>query len=103
MCIPITICIARRPTLTTMTHPIPHLVTEIPGPLSRQLHAQRARAVAGGFGVTLPVFIARATASTLEDVDGNVLIDLASGIAVTSVGAANPRVRERVADQLTRF
>lgn len=86
-----------------MTSPAPHLVTEIPGPRSRALHAQRTRAVAQGFGTTLPVFVARATDSTLEDVDGNTLIDLASGIAVTSVGAANPRVRERVAAQLEHF
>jgi 4-aminobutyrate aminotransferase/(S)-3-amino-2-methylpropionate transaminase len=82
---------------------VPHLLTEIPGPRSRALHAQRDAAVASGFGVTLPVFIASAGTSTLEDVDGNTLIDLASGIAVTSVGAANPRVRQNVAEQLDLF
>ncbi|WP_199484997.1 aminotransferase class III-fold pyridoxal phosphate-dependent enzyme [Microbacterium sp. TS-1] len=82
---------------------VPHLVTEIPGPRSRRLHDERGQAVSAGFGVTLPVFIAEATDSTLIDVDGNELIDLASGIAVTSVGAANPRVRERVAAQVERF
>ncbi|MCK2036010.1 aminotransferase class III-fold pyridoxal phosphate-dependent enzyme [Microbacterium sp. SSW1-49] len=82
---------------------VPHLLTEIPGPRSRALHAQRGAAVASGFGVTLPVFIAGAGDSTLEDVDGNTLIDLASGIAVTSVGAANPRVRRNVTAQLDRF
>ncbi|MDR6168300.1 4-aminobutyrate aminotransferase/(S)-3-amino-2-methylpropionate transaminase [Microbacterium paludicola] len=82
---------------------VPHLVTEIPGPRSRRLHDERGQAVSAGFGVTLPVFIADATESTLIDVDGNELIDLASGIAVTSVGAANPRVRERVAAQVERF
>ncbi|KTS66857.1 4-aminobutyrate aminotransferase [Microbacterium testaceum] len=81
---------------------VPRLVTEIPGPRSRRLHDERTSAVPGGFGVTLPVFVARATASTLEDVDGNELIDLASGIAVTSVGAANPRVAERVSAQVSR-
>ncbi|QEA28815.1 aminotransferase class III-fold pyridoxal phosphate-dependent enzyme [Microbacterium sp. CBA3102] len=82
---------------------VPHLRTEIPGPRSRELHAQREAAVASGFGITLPVFIERAGTSTLEDVDGNTLIDLASGIAVTSVGAANPVVRAEVAAQLDRF
>lgn len=82
---------------------VPHLLTEIPGPRSRELHAQRDAAVASGFGVTLPVFIASAGTSTLQDVDGNTLIDLASGIAVTSVGAANPRVRQNVAAQLDLF
>ena len=93
---------ALRPSVDLMTS-VPHLLTEIPGPRSRELHAQRDAAVASGFGVTLPVFIASAGTSTLQDVDGNTLIDLASGIAVTSVGAANPRVRQNVAAQLDLF
>ncbi|WP_194409298.1 4-aminobutyrate--2-oxoglutarate transaminase [Microbacterium cremeum] len=86
-----------------MTVDLPRLVTEIPGPRSRALHAQRSAAVPQGFGITLPIFVERATDSALEDVDGNLLIDFASGIAVTSVGASNPRVRRRVAAQLDRF
>ncbi|GAA1860882.1 aminotransferase class III-fold pyridoxal phosphate-dependent enzyme [Microbacterium koreense] len=82
---------------------LPHVITEIPGPESQRLHAQRLDAVPQGFGVALPVFIDHATESALVDVDGNRLIDFASGIAVTSVGAANPRVRDRVAAQLDRF
>ena len=50
-----------------------------------------------------PVFVERADGGILADVDGNRLIDFASGIAVTSIGASHPRVRERVAAQLERF
>ncbi len=35
--------------------------------------------------------------------DGNQLIDMGSGIAVTSVGAAAPAVVERIAEQATKF
>ncbi|ASN53144.1 aminotransferase class III-fold pyridoxal phosphate-dependent enzyme [Sinomonas sp. R1AF57] len=80
-----------------------HLATELPGPRSRELEAERRRHVTDGFGVTLPVFIDRAEGSLLVDVDGNRIIDFAAGIAVTSVGAANPRVAERAAAQLSRF
>lgn len=80
-----------------------HLATAVPGPRSQQLHAERRAQVSDGFGVALPVFVARADGGILEDVDGNRFVDLASGIAVTSVGAANQRVRERVAAQLERF
>ncbi|MGW9403313.1 aminotransferase class III-fold pyridoxal phosphate-dependent enzyme [Arthrobacter sp. NPDC055585] len=80
-----------------------HLETTVPGPRSRQLHAQRQDQVSSGFGTALPVFIERADGGILQDVDGNRLIDFASGIAVTSVGAANARVRERVAAQLEKF
>lgn len=80
-----------------------HLATAIPGPTSQQLHAQRQAQVTDGFGTVLPVFVDRADGGIIQDVDGNRLIDFASGIAVTSLGASNPRVRERVAAQLERF
>ncbi|MGO1879334.1 MAG: aminotransferase class III-fold pyridoxal phosphate-dependent enzyme [Microbacterium gubbeenense] len=90
--------------LTEATHlDAPVIVTEIPGPRSAAHHAERTRAITDGFGVALPVFIDHADGAVLVDVDGNRFIDLASGIAVTSVGAAHPRVAERVAAQAARF
>ena len=86
--------------------PIPQerrLVTEVPGPRSRALMERRAAAVARGVGTTLPVFVERAGGGVLVDVDGNSLIDLGSGIAVTSVGNAAPRVVTRVQEQVARF
>lgn len=80
-----------------------HLATAVPGPRSQQLHAERQAQVTDGFGTALPVFIDRADGGILQDVDGNRLIDFASGIAVTSLGASNPRVRQRVTAQLDRF
>ncbi len=80
-----------------------HLATAIPGPASTALHREREAHVTSGFGVALPVFINRAGGGILEDVDGNRIIDLAAGIAVTSVGASNPHVQTRVAAQMGRF
>src|SRR5437868_4597241 len=71
------------------------LLTELPGPRSRELEAERRQHVTDAFGITLPVFIERAMHSVLVDVDGNHLIDFASGIGVTGVGAANPLVAKR--------
>ena len=79
------------------------LATAIPGPRSIALHAEREKQVTSGFGVTMPVFVERAEGAILEDVDGNRIIDFASGIAVTSVGASNPRVQAHVAAQLEKF
>ncbi|MBO9523445.1 MAG: 4-aminobutyrate--2-oxoglutarate transaminase [Nocardioidaceae bacterium] len=79
------------------------LRTEIPGPRSVALQAERTQHLAAGLGVTLPVFVDRADGGVILDVDGNQLIDLASGIAVTSVGAAHPEVSRRVAEQVERF
>src|SRR5947209_4499729 len=80
-----------------------HLVTEIPGPVSRQLLARRERAVARGVSHVLPVFVTDAGGGVIVDADGNSLIDFGSGIAVVSVGNAAPRVSARVAEQVARF
>jgi 4-aminobutyrate aminotransferase/(S)-3-amino-2-methylpropionate transaminase len=79
------------------------LVTEIPGPRSRELMSRRSAAVAAGVGTTVPVFVERAGGGVVVDVDGNSLIDLGSGIAVVSVGNAAPRVVEAVQDQVAAF
>lgn len=79
------------------------LRTEIPGPRSRALQQQRVQALPVGLGTTLPLFVAQAGGGVIVDVDGNHLIDLASGIAVTSVGASAPEVVSQVQQQAARF
>jgi 4-aminobutyrate aminotransferase/(S)-3-amino-2-methylpropionate transaminase len=79
------------------------LVTEIPGPASRELLARRERAVARGVSHVLPVFVTAAGGGVLVDADGNSLIDFGSGIAVTSVGNSAPEVARRVAEQVAQF
>ncbi len=79
------------------------LVTEIPGPASRELLTRRERSVARGVSHVLPVFITAAGGGVLVDVDGNSLIDFGSGIAVTGVGNSAPEVVERVTEQVRRF
>ena len=79
------------------------IVTEIPGPRSRELDARRTAAVSAGIGITLPVYIQAAGGGVLVDIDGNSLIDLGSGIAVTTVGNAATRVAEATAAQAQAF
>ena len=79
------------------------VVTAIPGPRSQELHARRGAAVASGVGSVLPVYVAAAGGGVVVDVDGNSLIDLASGIAVTSVGNSAPKVVQAVQDQVAAF
>jgi 4-aminobutyrate aminotransferase/(S)-3-amino-2-methylpropionate transaminase len=80
-----------------------HLVTEIPGPKSTALHARRTSAVAAGVSSSLPVYVQQAGGGILVDVDGNSLIDFGSGIAVTTVGNAAPRVVANVRRQVAEF
>ncbi|MFI6750497.1 4-aminobutyrate--2-oxoglutarate transaminase [Actinomadura luteofluorescens] len=79
------------------------VVTEIPGPRSRALHERRLAAVPPGVGSVLPVYVKDADGGVVVDADGNSLIDFGSGIAVTNVGNANPRVAARVKAQADRF
>src|SRR3984885_6839776 len=80
-----------------------NLVTEIPGPASRDLMARRERAVARGVSTMLPIFVTDAGGGVIVDADGNSLIDFGAGIAVVSVGNAAPRVAANVAEQVHRF
>ncbi|GFG76215.1 4-aminobutyrate--2-oxoglutarate transaminase [Mycobacterium botniense] len=80
-----------------------YLATEIPGPVSRELSKRRAVAVAHGVASAMPVYAARAGGGIVEDVDGNRLIDLGSGIAVTTIGNAAPRVVDAVCAQVAEF
>ena len=68
------------------------LVTAIPGPRSQELLARKASAVASGVAHTVPIAAVAAGGGVVVDADGNSLIDLGSGIAVTSVGNAHPAV-----------
>jgi 4-aminobutyrate aminotransferase/(S)-3-amino-2-methylpropionate transaminase len=77
--------------------------TAIPGPRSAELLARRNSAVAGGVSIALPIFVAAAGGAIIEDVDGNRLIDLGSGIAVVNVGNAHPAVAAAVAHQAAAF
>jgi 4-aminobutyrate aminotransferase/(S)-3-amino-2-methylpropionate transaminase len=79
------------------------LVTAIPGPKSIALAERKRQAVASGVGHSIPVFAAAAGGGVLVDVDGNSLIDLGSGIAVTGVGNSAPAVDEAVRAQLDQF
>jgi len=74
-----------------------------PGPKSQELTARRQKSVAAGVASTLPVYAADVDGGIIVDVDGNQLIDLGSGIAVTTVGASNQAVAKAVAEQAARF
>src|SRR3984957_5017983 len=80
-----------------------HLVTEIPGPASRELMERAQRGVARGLSHVLPVFVTAAGGGIVVDADGNSLIDFGSGIAVTSVGNSAELVVSRVIEQVTAF
>ena len=79
------------------------LVTALPGPQSQRVLARKAAAVAAGVAHTVPIAAVAAGGGVVVDADGNSLIDLGSGIAVTTVGNAHPKVAAAVAAQAEAF
>lgn len=79
------------------------IVTELPGPRSRELAQRRATALPAGLTSAAEIYVAAAGGAVVRDVDGNSFIDLSSGIAVTTVGNAAPAVVDRAAAQLRQF
>ena len=79
------------------------LVTAVPGPGSAALAERRSRAVSAGVASSVPVYAVDADAGIVLDVDGNALVDLGSGIAVTTVGASAPEVTAAVAEAAAHF
>lgn len=79
------------------------LETAIPGPRSQELLSRKADAVAAGVGHTVPIAAVAAGGGVVVDADGNSLIDLGSGIAVTTVGVAHPKVVEAIAAQAAQL
>jgi 4-aminobutyrate aminotransferase len=77
----------------------PRLRTELPGPKARQILERDARTTSPSLPRAYPFVPARGAGSVVEDVDGNVFLDVNAGIAVTSTGHCHPRVVEAIQRQ----
>jgi 4-aminobutyrate aminotransferase len=77
----------------------PKLVTEIPGPNARARVERDRRVTSPSLPRAYEFVPKRGAGSVLEDVDGNLFLDLNAGIAVTSTGHAHPKVVEAVQRQ----
>ncbi len=79
------------------------LRTAIPGPRSQELMQRRVQAVPRGVFHSTPVFAARAQGAVVEDVDGNVFLDLAGGIGCVNTGHRAEPVLAAIRDQIDRY
>ncbi|MCX7018275.1 MAG: aspartate aminotransferase family protein [bacterium] len=77
----------------------PHMVTESPGPKSREIHARCTKYFKGlSEQVKLfPVVFESGEGCILRDADGNEYIDFSSGIYVATLGHCHPKISEAVA------
>jgi 4-aminobutyrate aminotransferase len=75
----------------------------LPGPKARSLIERDAKVVSPSYTRGYPLVIDRAFGSTVVDVDGNVFLDCAAGIAVNSTGHCHPEVVKAITEQAQRF
>jgi 4-aminobutyrate aminotransferase len=84
---------------TLRVRPVPDIVTELPGPRAR-VHIEFDHAwTSPSLPRAYPIVPVRGEGCAVEDMDGNVFLDFAAGIAVNSTGHAHPRVVAAIAKQ----
>jgi 4-aminobutyrate aminotransferase len=81
----------------------PDIKTALPGPRAKAIIDKDAKFVSPSYTRDYPLVIARGEGAIVEDVDGNVFVDCAAGIAVNSTGVSHPEVVKAIADQAAKF
>lgn len=81
----------------------PSINTDLPGPRAKALIERDARVVSPSYTRGYPLVIERGFGSMVEDVDGNVFLDCAAGIAVNSTGHSHPDVVRAIQEQIGKF
>jgi len=81
----------------------PQLNTPLPGPKAKAIIARDAHVVSPSYTRGYPLVIERGYGAMVEDVDGNVFLDCAAGIAVTATGHSHPDVVNAITEQAQRF
>jgi 4-aminobutyrate aminotransferase len=78
---------------------LPLLRTPLPGPNAKDVIARDAQFVSPSYTRGYPLVAKRGRGAMIEDVDGNLFLDFAAGIAVVSTGHCHPRVVEAIQKQ----
>ncbi|HEX6655985.1 MAG TPA: aminotransferase class III-fold pyridoxal phosphate-dependent enzyme [Candidatus Limnocylindria bacterium] len=81
----------------------PHLLTELPGPRARAIIARDEAVASPSLTRAYPLVAESGSGYTVTDVDGNVFLDFAAGIAVASTGHSHPAVSRAIAEQADRL
>ena len=85
--------------ITATETKLPRLVTALPGPKAKHVVEQDAKFMSPSFTRDYPLVAKRGSGAMVEDVDGNVFLDFAAGIAVCSTGHCHLKVVEAIQRQ----
>jgi 4-aminobutyrate aminotransferase len=81
----------------------PDIKTALPGPKAAAIIARDAKRVSTSYTREYPFVMAKGEGAVVEDVDGNVFLDCAAGIAVTGTGHSHPDVVKAIVDQAHQY
>jgi 4-aminobutyrate aminotransferase len=87
------------PSRLAQGRPVPDIVTEIPGPRARAHVAYDETWTSPSLPRAYPIVPVRGEGLVVEDIDGNLFLDFAAGIAVTSTGHSHPAVVGAIKEQ----
>lgn len=82
---------------------MPNIITELPGPRSKEILAQAEKYEPRSMGDQMPVVWDHAQGCIITDVDGNEYLDWSSGVLVTNVGHCHPHYVEQVKAQCEKL
>lgn len=80
-------------------HQVPLLKTPLPGPKAKAFLERDARVVSPSYTRGYPLVAHQGSGAVIEDVDGNLFLDLTAGIAVTATGHCHPYVVNAIQKQ----
>jgi 4-aminobutyrate aminotransferase / (S)-3-amino-2-methylpropionate transaminase / 5-aminovalerate transaminase len=89
--------------MTELRDKMPRIITQVPGPKSKEMLKIKEQNVPFGVSTGLAVYAKQAQGAMIEDVDGNIFVDFAGGIGVMNVGHCIPEVVEVVKAQCDKF
>ncbi len=93
----------RTENLPDITTEVPKLITPLPGPVARSYIDRDHRVTSTSYTRDWPLVAHRAIGSAVQDVDGNVFLDFAAGIAVCATGHCHPVVVDAIKKQAERL
>jgi len=81
----------------------PNLKMPLPGPKAAAIIARDSKVVSPSYTRDYPFVMAKGEGAVVEDVDGNVFLDCAAGIAVNGTGHSHPDVVKAITDQAQKY
>ena len=81
----------------------PDIKMTLPGPKAAEIVKRDSQYVSPSYTRDYPFVMARGEGAVVEDVDGNVFLDCAAGIAVTGTGHSHPDVVKAITEQAQKF